>query len=46
MDKQNLETVTMGRGSSMPCLQEAHFLNTKKSLTVMLKRNEDKAVSY
>jgi hypothetical protein len=29
MDKQNLETVTMGKGSSMPIQKKITFLETK-----------------
>ena len=40
MNKQNLETVTMGRGSSMPCLKEDHFFEYQMTLTVTPKRNK------
>ena len=29
MDKQNLETITMGKGSSMPSLKEDHFFENQ-----------------
>jgi hypothetical protein len=46
MDKQNLETITMGRGSSMPCLKENYFFINERPLTIMHKRNKGKAGSY
>jgi hypothetical protein len=46
MDKQNLKTVTMGRGSSMPCLKEAHIFEYQRTLTVMPNRNNSDTGSY
>ena len=46
MNKQNLETVTMGRGSSVPCLKENHILEYQMTLTVRPKRNTSDKVSY
>jgi hypothetical protein len=46
MDKQNLEAVTMGRGSSVPCLKEDHIFEYKMTLTVRHKRNTSDAMSY
>ena len=45
MNKQNLETVTMGRGSSVPCLKENHILEYQMTLTVTLNRNNSDTVS-
>lgn len=46
MDKQNLETITMGKGSSMLCLKEDHFFENDRPLTVTPKRNHSGAGSY
>ena len=46
MDKQNLETITMGKGSSMPCLKEAQFFEYQTSLTVKHKRNKSRAGGF
>jgi hypothetical protein len=37
MNKQNFETVSMGRGSSMPCLKKDHIFEYPKTLTVTPK---------
>jgi hypothetical protein len=46
MDKQNIETVTMGRGSSVPCLKEAHIFEYQMTLTVTPNRNNGDTGSY
>lgn len=46
MGKQNMKTMNMDKGSSLPCLKEAHFFEYPKPLRVMPKRNKNETESY
>lgn len=46
INKQNLKTVTVGKGNSMLYLKEDHFFENQKPLTVMPKQNKNEAKSY